>query len=252
MKITVAQLIVTKDIQSNLKKISFTLESSHEKEWVIFPEGMLSGYYPQEDSYPKNIDFNSIEQGINVIKDMVSKKRCNCIFGTAYFKDEEWYNSSIFIGNNKSFIYHKNNLATLDRRCFKQGNEISTLDYQGVRFGIQMCRELVFPEQWKLLKHQGAQIIFHINNAIKIEDEVRSHLLVTRAYENQYFVCSVNNADYPQTQPSVVIAPNGGVLFQSKTRQEQVTAVKVNLSLVKNDYVNQERKDLVYIESFMQ
>ncbi len=245
MIVKLAQLIVTRDIETNFHKIIHVLNSAKEQEWIIFPEGMLSGYYPEEKTFLEQLDFEKIQKYLDQIKSKVTEKKCLCIFGSAYRSDNKWYNSSIFLDETQMLIYHKNNLAMLDRSHFHQGNSIETYKSRGVVFGIQMCRELVFPEQWKLLKHQGAQIIFHINNSIKVSDEVRKHLLIARAFENQYYICSVNNADKPQTMASYVISPTGEVIYESTPQEEIENTVTLDLVQVDDTYLSQERSDLV-------
>lgn len=250
MKVKLAQLVVTRSIQENLKKILEVLDSANQSEWVIFPEGILSGYFPEEDTFLQQLNFEDIQKGIETVRSKVKEKQCLCIFGTAYMSSNMWYNASIFIDGEKEIVYYKNNLATLDRKHFTQGNSLDVYEAHGVKFGIQMCRELVFPEQWKLLKHKGAQVIFHINNSIKEADKVREHMLLSRAFENQYFVCSVNNADKPQTMASFVISPIGEILFDSRPQEEVVKDIEIELGDVQNTYIQQERSDLVKVTSY--
>jgi predicted amidohydrolase len=54
----------------------------------------------------------------------------------------------------------------------------------------------------------------------------------SRAFENCYFVCSVNNAVATQTLPSYLIAPSGDTLLKSEPRVEQALACKIDLSRV--------------------
>ena len=249
MFVRVAQLIVTRDLTENKNKILHVLNDSEKNEYIVFPEGILSGYFPEDPEYLNKLHEHTILTAIAEIKAKVIQKSVNVIFGTAYYEND-WYNSSIYIDKiGNTSIYHKNNLANLDRKCFKQGNKLDIFNAEDLSFGIQMCRELVFPEQWKVLKKKGAQVIFHINNSIKVIDEVRKHILITRAFENQLFVCSVNNAATPQTMPSMVISPTGKVLFESKPQQEQIISVELNLSEVSNQYLEQERSDLMKLVS---
>ncbi|MCL4382934.1 MAG: carbon-nitrogen hydrolase family protein [Patescibacteria group bacterium] len=249
MIVKIAQLIVTRKIAHNLNKILKIIYGSEKNEWIVFPEGMLSGYYPEDDNYPGQLNFKEIKEGILKIEAVVKEKNCLCLFGTAYKFTNDWYNATVIVSKSGTKYYFKNNLATLDRKHFKQGNKLEVYEENGVRFGIQMCRELVFPEQWKYLKKQDAQVVFHLNNAIKPGDSLKSHLVISRAFENQYFVCSVNNAEVPQTQPSLVVSPLGEVIYQSEPGKEVVKKVELDLSWVKNDYLQQERIDLVEVIS---
>lgn len=221
MKIKVAQLVVTKDIQENLDKVVSVLQNSTQSEWVLFPEGMVSGYYPEETSFLSQLNVGAIDKALETIARIVKEKNIVCLVGSALKEDGAWYNCSIYMSSNQRIIYRKNNLSTLDRNHFSAGNELKVYEQDNIKFGIEMCRELAFPEQWKLLKKNGAQIIFHINNAIKESDKVREQVLVARAFENQLWVCSVNNAASPQTMSSMIIDPRGNVVWKSTLQKRK-------------------------------
>ena len=248
MNIRLAQLLVSKNIDENREKIFNTVSTSERNDFVIFPEGMLSGYYPEEPEFLQSLDKEKINMSVKEIKEKVVQKGVSCIFGTAYY-DTNWYNSAVFINTNGDIrVYHKNNLSTLDREYFHQGSILNVMAEEKVIFGIQMCRELVFPEQWKVLKKKGAEVVFHINNAIKEKDKKWRHLLFTRAFENQYFVCSINNPASSQALPSFVISPTGEVLFESEMRKEQIIRIEIDIKEVLLTYLKQEREDLVTLQ----
>ena len=248
MKIRISQQRVTRDVDNNKSSIIKVISKSLKDEWIIFPEGMLSGYYPEDENYINSLNWEELQKSIEEIQQAVKKNNVNCLFGTALYENENWYNSEIFLSKSGAKqIYKKVNLATLDRRCFVAGDKLDVYEDGGVKFGIQLCRDNAFPEQWKILKQKGAQIVFHINNAIKENDINRKHVLISRAFENQFFVASVNNADHPQTLPSLVISPFGKILFESRPQEESVDTIEIDLSEVKTDYLNQERKDLVEV-----
>ncbi len=247
MKIRIAQLHVTQNIAENVQKIKAALDEAQSGEWVVFPEGMISGYYPEDAEYLKKLDSSQIDAVITDIKDMAVEKKVHVIVGTAYRESEQWYNVALLIDESGVKIYKKNNLSTLDRDHFTQGQDINSISEGGVILGIQMCRELVFPEQWRLLKQKGTQVIFHINNAIKEDDKKRESLLIARAFENQYWVCSVNNADPSQIMRSMVINPVGDIVWSSEPAIEMTAVFDIDLTQVQNIYLEQARTDLVIV-----
>jgi predicted amidohydrolase len=95
---------------------------------------------------------------------------------------------------------------------------------------------------------KGAEVIFHINNAVKPDDKKREALLISRAFENQCWVCSVNNAAPSQTMRSMVINPVGDVIWASEPTQEEVKAIDLDLTEIQNVYIEQARTDLVSIK----
>src|SRR5258708_31183689 len=126
MKVRVAQLTVTKDISENLQKILGTLKSSHKGEWVLFPEGVLSGYYPEQAGYLDQLDAQLIETNIHAIRTEANSLRINCLFGTARKIKGKWYNCVVGIVDGQEILYRKNNLSTLDRNHFTSGDSIET------------------------------------------------------------------------------------------------------------------------------
>ncbi|NTU46110.1 carbon-nitrogen hydrolase family protein [Candidatus Roizmanbacteria bacterium] len=249
MKVRIVQLVVTKDIPTNSNKIFTTLEDAQPDEWVLFPEGVLSGYYPEEKTFLDELDPQLIENEIEKIHQKVKQKNVVCLFGTAMKMDDYWYNSTVLLTPEKRYNYQKNNLSTLDRDHFKAGSELKVFEIAGIKVAIQMCRELTFPEQWKILKKSGVQVIFHINNAIKENDKLREKVLVSRAFENQVWVCSVNNAASPQTMSSMIIDPYGKEIWLSVSQKEEIHTQELDLSLVSTQYLQQERTDLVNVAS---
>jgi predicted amidohydrolase len=215
MNVRLAQLSVHANITENLSNVLAVLEDAQADEWLLFPEGILSGYCPEDEHFTQTLSAEAIDQALAKVKSKVLQKNVHCLLGSVMKDGDDWYNCSLFISPNAEFVYRKNNLSTLDRKHFSAGSALRVYKSTGITFGIQMCRELVFPEQWKLLKKAGAQLIFHINNSIKQSDEVREHLLIARAIENQLWVCSVNNAAAPQAMRSMIIDPFGNVVWQS-------------------------------------
>ncbi len=247
MKVTIAQLVVSRSINTNLEKVIKSLQNSSSGEWVLFAEGMVSGYYPDEDNYISQLNEDEITKAITKIEETVKEKNCYCLIGSALKIDDKWFNCTLFITPNEKLIYEKNNLSNLDRNHFVSGNELKTYKADDVNFGIQMCRELVFPEQWKILKKEGAQVFFHTNNSITESDKVREHLLIARAFENQTWVCSVNNAASPQTMLSMIIDPLGNVVWKSTAQREEVHSEDIDLSKDSSLYLQQDRNDLVKV-----
>ena len=136
-----------------------------------------------------------------LIKKESERRKINVWVGACINNDGKWFNTARgFSADGKTHVYHKINLANHERGVFSAGNnlpvfELNTPDGK-VIVGIQICRELRFPEQWGWLARRGAQIIFHLNNAVgdnSFQAVWKSHL-ISRAAETQRFVLSSNNA----------------------------------------------------------
>lgn len=249
MEITIAQLKPTGSISKNISSILDAIKTTS-TEVIVFPEGMLSGYEVNDSSWLKNLSFRELNEAVSKIKNLAKQRQVNVIFGSAWQIKGHWYNCGLYInhGGKLQYIYSKVNLATLDRIHFHAGNSLQTFEINNVTVAIQIFREIRYPEQWRFLAINGAKIIFHLNNAQKPTDSWR-HLFITRAYENQIFVVSVNAAGNTQVLPSFIIDPEGSILAKTKPGENELVAVNLQLNKVKTDFIDQRRHDVIDIIS---
>ena len=166
-----------------------------------------------------------------------------------------WYNMGVFINfQGEMCRYKKINLATSERGHFSAGSELPVyeLNNQNItcRFGIQLCREIRYPEQWKYLAKKGIMFFVYLTNAvgdIKQAPVWRSHL-ISRAAENQRFVLCANNAHEAQKCPSMLVSPTGEVLWEVLSGAKEIHRHEINLNEISNWYVDQSREDVVAIQ----
>lgn len=230
MRLTMAQLTVGPELEENLNKILAVIRHARPGDWVVFPECALTGYFVENDRFLTDLAADVVDGAISTIARAVVAQECVCLLGTALPGEEGWYNAVVVIEpSGAQQIHRKVELSELDRRHFSPGAATAVLDVEGTRIGIQICRELLFPAAWAQLAGDGAQIVFHINNAIKPYDDVWEHVLIARAVENGTFVCSVNNAAAPQELRSYLVAPSGRLLVRSQRQADQVIHHEIDL-----------------------
>ena len=254
MKITavLVQFPVSLSIAENLAAIQRGIEAADPGDWLIFPEGAVSGY-SSDIAFLKQIKQDKVEARLEHLHSQAQERGIYIWAGACYFEDGDWYNTTFgFTPAGKTYRYNKINLATHERGAMKPGSDLPVFDVdigQGVvKVGVQMCRELRFPEQWGWLVQNGAQVFLHLNNALGCTYDFRhvwrSHL-VSRAAENQRFVLSVNNAGPDQTSPTIAISPQGQVLGETGGKEFSVVRAKIDLAQNADWYLNQRREDVV-------
>lgn len=147
-------------------------------------------------------------------------------------------------------MYNKANLATHERGHLVPGDRLPLFDLQlpqGIlRVAVQLCRELRFPDQWRVLADRGAELFIYMTHAI--DDELhrpvwRSHL-VSRAAENQRWVAATNVAHASQLCPSMLIDPAGLVVHELVSEQSGLLRAEIDTAAVSNWYLSQRRTDL--------
>lgn len=246
MKITIAQLqptgLVSKNTAAMLEAIGGSPAGT-----IVFPEGMLSGYEVNDKNWLKNLSFARLKESVEKIGDLAKQKQADVIFGSAWQLNGAWFNCGLYINSigELSHIYSKINLAAMDKPHFKAGDSLPVFKFNGVMAGIQICREVRYPEQWRALAIKGAKIFFHLNNAQKSTDAIWEHLLISRAYENQSFVISVNTVSSSQVLASFAIGSDGNVLAKTNPKRNELTTVDIQFSDLKSDFLSQRRPDVV-------
>lgn len=230
MKLTIAQLNLTHDLNTNKNSVLDSISHVGAGEWILFPECTLTGYFPEEETFLQGVTPEVVEAAITEITEAVKDRGCFCILGTARHENDAWYNAAVLISPEGIVDrYQKFALSELDKKHFAAGPEPKTYEMGGVTFGVQICRDLIFPEQWQSLKKQGAQIIFHSNNAIKPYDDVWEHIILARAIENQLFVASSNNGAQPGELASYIVSPAGTVVLKTDKQQQQIRSAEFDL-----------------------
>lgn len=249
----VAQFPVSLSIQRNLEIIDSVLEQTRAGDWVIFPEGSVSGY-STDTSFLKQIDHHELVAGLKHLQQEATGRKINVWVGACINHDGQWFNAAYgFSADGETHIYHKINLANHERGVLSAGNSLPVFDVNTpggqVTIGVQICRELRYPEQWGWLARCGAQIILHLNNAVGDDHHQtvwRSHL-ISRAAETQRFVLSANSAAPKQISPTMVVAPDGQVIDEIVSASAKTLQAEIDLSQISNHHLEQSRADIVAI-----
>jgi len=251
----IAQFSVSLSIKRNLEIIDSVLEQTTPGDLVIFPEGSISGY-SIDTSFLRKINQSELMTGLEHIRTEALKRSVNIWAGACINKGDKWINAAFgFSADGKTKVYHKINLANHERGVFSAGDDLPIFELNfpegKVLVGVQICRELRYPEQWTWLARHGAQIFLHLNSAISdssFQPVWRSHL-VSRAAETQRYVLSANNADLEQVSPTIAIAPDGKIIDEIVSAELGILHVHLDLSKVSTLYLDQSRTDVIAIKS---
>lgn len=257
VSVVIGQFPISFNIEENLSNIIRILEKAKEEDLVILPEGSLSGY-SDDISFLKDVDLEKLNMSMRLLKKEVVKRKIHLIFGSCIYANSNWLNTAIgYSYCNDDFIYNKVNLATHERDVFKAGDELPIYELkikgQILKLGIQLCREARYPEQWRILAMNGAEMYVYITNAVSGIGLLvwRSHL-ISRAAENQRFLISSNNADEKQHCPTMLISPKGEVISEIVSSDLDVIKATVDTAEISNWYLSQARQDVVKVVSVTQ
>ncbi len=248
----VAQFPISLSIQENIDAISGILELARPGDLVVLPEGAVSGY-AEDVSFLQEIDPDALARALTAVQEMARRRPVHLVCGSCLHEAGRWHNAGLYFGpRGEHFVYRKINLATSERGHFTPGDRLPVFPVEirgrSVKLAIQLCREIRFPEQWQCLARAGAQLFAFLTNAVDDPTGAqapvwRSHL-ISRAAENQRFVLAANNAGPGQKCPSMIVAPDGKVLWEALSASLAVERREIDLAQVSDWYLGQGRRDL--------
>lgn len=253
ISVLVAQFPISISVKENLARIEEVIDQSKPGDLVVLPEGSVSGY-SCDLSFLRKIDQPALQRALCHLQAAARIRSIHLWAGSCVYENGNWFNAGLgFTPQGKIWRYYKINLAQHERGVFTAGWQLPifrlNVSNVVVKIGVQICREVRFPEQWGLLARSGAQVVLHLNNAIGNAQEFlvwQSHL-ISRAAETQRFVVSANNAAPDQKSPTIVVAPDGKVLGVLDGGQKGILRIDMDLTLVSDWYLSQCRKDIVVV-----
>ncbi|WP_308201185.1 carbon-nitrogen hydrolase family protein [Paractinoplanes maris] len=253
ISVLIGQVPVTWDVDANLGTVRDVVDEAQPGDMVVLPEGMLSGY--GEDLTPlEAVDPALVDHAVAQVAALAVDRQVQIFCGSLLPWQGGWCNAGlIFSADGDHHVYRKINLAMNERGRLRPGDDLPTISIEQPRgkftVGVQLCREIRFPEQWQHLAGAGAQVFVYLTNAANIRevDGVwRSHL-ISRAAENQRFVVSANVAHADQHCPSMVVSPRGEVLGELPSGSPGLLRQTLDLAQVGNWYLGQRRQDVLSV-----
>jgi predicted amidohydrolase len=250
ISVVLAQLPISWDIPANLAAIGEVLAQTRPGDVVVLPEGALSGY--AADLSPLDtLDRPALAAGIETLAGQARDRSVHVFCGSLLPSDGNWHNAALHFGpHGERHVYRKINLAMNERDRLLPGDELPVLDAGGFTAGVQLCREIRFPEQWQHLARAGAHAFVYLTNAANPGEPAgvwRSHL-ISRAAENQRFLFAANVADPAQHCPTMAVSPRGEVLAELPPGDAGVLRVTADLDEISDWYLTQQRRDVVSVD----
>lgn len=222
-------------INQNCQKIINALDNV-DAELIVLPELALSGYYFKDKSETlKYAEDPGDSKYLDSLINLANKNNVHLIVGFAEKKYEQCYNSAALIGpNGIEHIYRKVHLFNEEKFCFDPGDTPFIVnDINGVKIGMMICFDWVFPEVTRVLAMQGAQIICQPSNLVLTFCQ---QTMLARCIENRVFSITANRYGTdkrPQgslkfTGNSQIVAPGGKLLHRSASQRDALFITEIN------------------------
>jgi predicted amidohydrolase len=153
---------------------------------------------------------------------LAMEKKCSFAYGFAEKEKNLFYNSVSFVApSGITTTYRKSHLFFEEKFLFQPGDTgFRVFDHDGVKFGMLVCWDWIYPEAMRSLALKGAQVILHSANLVT---PYCPDAMVTRAIENRVFIVTADRAGdeirgdkkFHFIGKSQVVAPNGDILVRA-------------------------------------
>lgn len=225
-----------RNISANIQKIRQLLRDT-QADLIVLPELANSGYLYQESGeilpYAETCDGKG--EFISTLVELASKTGGLIISGYAEKYEDKLYNSAAVVSDGGVVAnYRKTHLFDREKMLFQPGDSgFSTFEWKGVKIGMIICFDWIFPESVRTLALKGAQIIAHPANLVM---PYCQDAMVTRSIENRVFTVTayrigsekMANLKLSFTGQSQISNPKGKVLFRGPETKPTVHIVDID------------------------
>jgi len=245
--VAAAQIKINGEIEENLKQISKTMRhcAADGVEVAVFPEAALTGYSPTIGHGREPSEWPCIEDGLEVISCLAQELGLWVIVGSEAWTDKGWVNRLYAYADTGAVaaVYDKVHLTNSDTQYYQPGTRNALFTLKGIRVGLQICYDVRFPEGYRALLAQGAEVIlqgFYGAGRDTWKVPVLGAHLRARAAENGCFVVGANVAGPLQIVLSQIVDPLGLVLAQANQDCEEVIRARLDVGRIEESEIRRD------------
>lgn len=161
MRVAACQpLYLNHDVEQALLTIVRYAEEAAEEEVALlcFPECYLQGYVHAPEDYGKvAIDLTSGDFSRNLTK--LADLKPTLVFGLIERDGNDLHNTAVVVRKGELLGRCRKTMLLKGESMFRAGSEYPVFEVDGLRFGINVCNDLNFPESARVIAEQGAKLL---------------------------------------------------------------------------------------------
>ena len=257
MKVAMVQMqVIAGEVEVNRRNgLNLCREAAGLADVVVMPEIWTTGYQLKQLEA-----FSEAETGpiISEIKQIAQQTGAWVVAGSLPLRRSTGiFNTSLAIAPDGTIAaqYDKMHMFSLygESKYFHAGSKRTVFPLLGTMAGLGICYDIRFPELFRSLTIDGAEIIFVAAEWPSVRSEHWRLLNQTRALENQVYVVAVNCVGAHKGLifhgHSMIISPDGVILTEGSDKEEIIVS-DIDLTYVaearKNFSVWQDRRPELY------
>jgi len=222
------------DVEGNARRLVELVEPV-DADLFVMPELALSGYLFESTDEAEGLSQAPDSSVFSDLAAIAGQKDATVIIGFAELAQEGLYNSSLLIApDGRRDVYRKIQLFNTEKEIFLPGNRPPAIvEVAGVRLGMMICFDWIFPEVARTLALLGADILCHSANLVL---PYCQDAMVTRSIENRVFSITANRVgtekragmDLTFTGQTEIVTPRGRILERAHVTGETVLVHEID------------------------
>lgn len=250
----------TDDKAATVERLAALLDEAGQRsvQMLCFPELCLMPFFPARLVRDNDAFFDDLPSPlIEPLLSRVRRYRIALVLPYGEREGDAHYNSALVFDERGEVVgkyrkvhipaYFPSNLpggtGSFERLYFAPGNlGFPVFHVMGVKIGVQICYDRLFPEGSRALALKGAEVVFYPNNLAAYGQAYRwtvwERLLCVRAYENGFFGVAPNKAGREGVRDnigqSLIVGPleGGEVLAKAASDGDELVVATIDLAQV--------------------
>jgi predicted amidohydrolase len=230
------------DLDATLKSLDQFLTTEVDSDLIVLPELCNSGYnFSSKEEAHESAETADNSRFIRFLKDKARQLNCHIVSGFNELDKGKLFNSAVLVnGSGLQGLYRKIHLFNTEKLYFQPGDlGLPVFDIGLAKIGMVVCFDWVFPEAWRTLALEGADIICHPSNLVLpgfAQQAVPVHGLT-----NRVFVITANRTGTEEnltfTGRSLIADPKGKVLSQAGESEAAIKVQNLDIELARDKQI---------------
>lgn len=224
------------DVRGNLEIMEELLKDV-KADLIVLPELAASGYvFNSKEEVGKVAEDGSSGPSAKLFKQLSRDNNTTYVLGYCENAGGKYYNSVMMVNpDGQVFNYRKTHLFYEEKFWFQPGDTgLNVFEAKGgVKVGLMLCYDWVFPEAARTLALKGAQVIAHPSNLVLPWCQ---QAMLTRSLENHVFTITGNRVGLEKngdkelffTGGSQVVSTKGEPLHRMGKEEEGVCIIEID------------------------
>ncbi len=232
------------EVEKNLSGVLAALDGA-DADLIVLPELPFTGYMFRDRSELSSL---AEEPGSSrIISRLTALCRANDYYLVTGFAEKcgnAVFNSALLLGGEGILqTYRKLHLFNREGEYFDPGDTpLSVIEIRGVKLGLMICFDWVYPEVARVLALGGADLLCHPSNLVLAHCQ---QAMLTRCTENSVFAVTANrfgsdireDGSVTFTGRSQIAAPGGELIHRSGPDDEELFVTDIDVSRARNKWM---------------